>query len=161
MPSTHWNFLAALDALHQKIQDTLTDGLLVSQQSRIWIGNNSETTWISGIEMHETETEIVLKILMAPVSFIDLDVQVSSETALIQGRLDTDAVEGFFAPVRVQHLIPLPIPVHPEAVRAHWKANQLTLTLPKTSRVHRQRIVVEMSEPGCPVQAKFSQVEPC
>jgi HSP20 family molecular chaperone IbpA len=140
-----WQPLQILETLCQHLQDILTDLSTTCPTSTVWVGSN-DATWISDITILETTRNVILSLQLPNVELNDLDIQVSPETAVIQNRSAQNVVEGYFDPGPRQHLIPLPIAVHPEAVQAEFKHGNLVLILPKAGRTKRQRINVQVQD---------------
>lgn len=145
MSLLEWQPLHILETLYQQLQETLTDLSVACPKSTVWVGSNG-STWISNITILETETKILLSIQVPDVELKDLHVQVSPETAIIQSRSPQNVVEGYFDPGTQQHLIPLPIAVHPESVQAEFEHGNLVLILPKAGVSRRQRITVQVQD---------------
>lgn len=143
MSLIHWQSLQALEAIHHQIQSDLMRLIESSHGSTVWVSTNG-TDLISEIKIHETETDVILDIRL-PKEITDLEVQLSSETALLRARSQQDEVEGFFSSGQLQNIIPLPISVHPEAVHAEFQDSILTLKLPRSGRIDRHRIAVQFS----------------
>jgi HSP20 family molecular chaperone IbpA len=132
-----------LNSLYQTVQEVLAAASSYEQASTIWVGS-SGSTWITDITVHETETDVTLRVQM-PETLVDLEIKVSPETAVIQGKPIACDVEGYFSVGSIQNLIPLPIAVHPESVQAQLQDNVLVLVLPKSGRIQRQPIAVQVT----------------
>lgn len=135
--------LEALELLNQSLQGLVADILEHCHQSTMWIGN-AQTACISAIELQETDTELIL-LVQVPDIDEPLDVQVTQETVLIQGRLTQHIVEGCFCPERFQSIIPLPNPVQPDTVRADLHDDTLTLRLTKLRVVRQPKIRLKLT----------------
>lgn len=159
MSLLYWQSLKTLEALHKIIQDAVTDWVNHCYNLQVWVGSDSEAAWISAIKIHETAASTILQIQLPHNPLQDLEIEISPETAILRGKLaKSEEVEGFFSPGWVQHIIPLPIPVHPEAVQAEIIHNTLVLTLPKSSQVRRRHIALKLTELPCPAPvAKLAQ----
>lgn len=144
MSSLNWQTLQSLEVLHRKIQDVLADLSHDRCESTVWVGS-SGSTWIPEVKIRETAASIILEMQIPESQLEGLDVQISPETAVIRAKSVHDVVEGFFSPAQMQHIIPLPMPVHPEAVQANLKQSTLTLVLPKSGAVERQRITLHLA----------------
>lgn len=147
MSLVHWQFLSVLEKIHQQIQATLTELASECPQSTIWIGTD-DPNWISEIKMYYVKSEIILDVQLSDVPFQDLEVQISPETAVVRAQSLLDAVEGFFSAGLLESIIPFPISVHPETVGVKLHGNTLTLTLPKSGKIDRQRLSVHFSGHG-------------
>lgn len=96
--------------------------------------------------MHYTETEIRLDIQLSNIPFQALELQISPETAVIRAKSLIGAVEGFFSADQLEGIIPFPMAVHPETVCAKLYHNVLTLTLPKSAQIDRQRLLIHFNQ---------------
>jgi HSP20 family molecular chaperone IbpA len=143
MSSIHWQLLSALEPIHQQIQTVLTQTVNRYSQSTVWVDTNDDN-WISAIKTHDTATKVVIEVQLSDDQLQDLEVQISSETAVIRARSTRDMVEGFFCAGLLESTIPLPISVHPEAVWATIDHNIITLVMPKSGKIDRQRIAVPL-----------------
>jgi HSP20 family molecular chaperone IbpA len=132
-----------LNSLYQTLQEILAVATSHNQESTVWVGS-SDSTWISDITIQETDTEVILQVQM-PEPLDELEIKISPETAVIQGKPIGCHVEGYFSVGSVQNLIPLPIAVHPESVQARMQDNMLFLVLPKSGRIQRQPIAVQLT----------------
>jgi HSP20 family molecular chaperone IbpA len=139
-----WQSLQALETIHQQIYASLTSLIESNCRSTVWL-NTDGSDLISQIKIHETDTDMVLDIQLLE-QLTNLEIQISSETAVIRARLLEDEVEGFFSSGQRQNIIPLPIAVHPEAVRAELHQTVLTLTLPKAGEIDRQCIALQVDD---------------
>ncbi|GAB4384061.1 MAG: hypothetical protein Kow00121_47060 [Elainellaceae cyanobacterium] len=157
MALVHLQSMLVLETLLEQMQSALSGLSNGCRESIVWVGSNN-AAWIPEIEIHETDMEVVLHVQMPELQLQNLEIQISPETAVIQGNTTQDAVEGFFSSERFQHLIPLPFAVHPEAVQATFSASVLKLALPKSGRTQRQRIVMQLTEPD---RAATSSELPC
>lgn len=139
-----------IDALLTQMQTAL-DHLLSTEtetnstetSSTVWVGSHN-AAHMPDIKIHETDRTVTLFVYLPNLPLRDLEVYISSETAIIQGKSTQDEVEGYFSAEPFQHIIPLPILVHPEAVQASFDSSVLTLSLPKSGRIQRQRIAVKL-----------------
>lgn len=143
MSLIHWQSLQALETIHQQIQAALIGLIENSHHSTVWVSTNGSDL-ISEIKIQETNSNIILDIHLLE-QITDLEVQISSETVVLRGQSDQDKVEGFFSSGRVQNIIPLPISVHPETVHAELDYPMLTLTLPKSGQIDRQRTAIQFN----------------
>ncbi|WP_416674744.1 Hsp20/alpha crystallin family protein [Egbenema bharatensis] len=160
MSFTQWQSWQMLNSLYQTVQEILSEASSYEQASTIWVGS-SGSTWIADITIHETETDVTLRVQM-PETLVDLKVKVSPETAVIQGKPIACDVEGYFSASSIQNLIPLPIAVHPESVQVKLQDNVLMLVLPKSGRIQRQTIAVQVtSDDRCLEQSNVLNAECC
>lgn len=152
MSLLHRQALSVLETLHQQIQTVLTDLANECPQSTVWVATN-DTNWISEIRMHYTETEVKLDVWLSDIPFQALELHISPETAVIRAKSLLDMVEGFFSAEHLEGIIPFPVAVHPETVSASLQHNLLSLTLPKSGQIERQRLLVRFNQVLDPSQS--------
>ena len=158
MSFIQWQSWQILNRLSRSVEEVLANFPAV--ESSVWVGSD-DSAWVSDITIHETATEMVLRIQM-PSALDNLEVQISPETAVIQGKPLEYQVEGYFNVGLVPNLIPLPIAVHPDAVQAELHTNTLILILPKSGSTQRQRIAVQFSQDDrCLDRANLSNAKSC
>jgi HSP20 family molecular chaperone IbpA len=152
MAALTWTALEVLDHLYQHIQADFTGLLNDRTELNLWVGSK-DTTWISAVKLADLETEWVLQIqLPEGLNYQNLQVQITPETAVIS--YQKDEVEGFFSSGRIQNLIPLPMAVHPEAVRVELQTDRLLLILPKTGWLQRQQVTFDFTQHLSPAQTQ-------
>jgi HSP20 family molecular chaperone IbpA len=103
--------------------------------------------------MHYTETEVKLDVWLSDIPFQALELHISPETAVIRAKSLLDMVEGFFSAEHLEGIIPFPVAVHPETVSASLQHNLLSLTLPKSGQIERQRLLVRFNQVLDPSQS--------
>jgi HSP20 family protein len=139
--------IQALTQLSQLVQGSLASFLEDYQQSTLWIGNTEDMA-IAAMSIQERTTEVILKIQLCDVDIPTLEIQLTQETVLLQGKLtDRSRIEGYFYPGQFQTLIPLPYPVHPETVRAELQQDMLLIHLPKQAEIQQHRVKVDVIFP--------------
>ncbi|MDX2097349.1 MAG: Hsp20/alpha crystallin family protein [Leptolyngbyaceae cyanobacterium bins.59] len=129
--------------VHWPVRDLTIAGLPLNQRLHTLHPENLDraseqaTAWVPAIEVHHTDTQVVLKVEVPGVAAKDLDVQVSREAVTIAGALrptweGTDRrVRSEFRYGKFQRVIPLRIPVQLDGVVADLTDGVLTLTLLK------------------------------
>ena len=108
-----------------------------------------ELTWKPAIELKNTEEYVILRVEIPGVSGKDLDIQVTREAVAIAGerRYDNKAQDkGLFCTEfrygKFHRVIPLPVAVVNDQVKAEFKDGILTLTLPIAQR--RQAVKINL-----------------
>ena len=108
-----------------------------------------ELTWKPAIELKNTEEYVILRVEIPGVSGKDLDIQVTREAVAIAGdrRYDRKAQDkGLFRTEfrygKFHRVIPLPVAVVNDQVKAEFKDGILTLTLPIAQR--RQAVKINL-----------------
>jgi HSP20 family protein len=114
---------------------------------------NDSTGWTPAIELKDNENEIVLRAQLPGMDAKDLDVQVTREAVSIAGehRQEQKTEEkGFFRSEfrygKFQRVIPLPVAVQNDQVKAAYKDGVLTLTLPKVVEVRNPVVKLNLAE---------------
>ena len=109
-----------------------------------------ELTWKPAIELKNTEEYVILRVEIPGVSGKDLDIQVTREAVAIAGerRYDNKAQDkGLFCTEfrygKFHRVIPLPVAVVNDQVKAEFKDGILTLTLPKVAQ-RRQAVKINL-----------------
>lgn len=140
MNSIYWTALQNLNELSQFMQNELASLLENCQQSTFWIGHNPEVA-VAAIAINETKNEVLVEVRIPGADGKTLDVELTQETALVRGKwAEKTGVEGYFHPGRLQSIIPLPYPVHPESVLAEFKDDVLRLRLLKQLSIAHSRV---------------------
>jgi len=120
-----------------------------------------QVTGKPAIELKHTDTNVILCAEIPGLEGKDLDVRVAREAVIISGehRYEKKAEDnGLFGSEfrysKFQRVIPLPVPVQNEQVKADFTNGILTLTLPKAETAHV--VKVNISEPA-PIAASSEQ----
>lgn len=138
MTAACWELLRSLASLHQSIQAGINDLFHARQTNTVWLGNQG-STGITRIEILETDKVLVLKVWIPQAVAETLQIWVTPETLILSGeQTERVTIPGYcdfaYRPDYFQNLIPLPFPVHPEAVTADFQQDLLQLTLPKSGQ---------------------------
>ena len=111
------------------------------------------TSWQPAIELQDTEDNLMLRAQIPGVEGKDIDIQVTREAVAISGeyRLEKKTQEqGFFRTEfrygNFQRVIPLPVPIQNEQVKADFTNGILTLTLPKVTEARRTVVKLNLAE---------------
>jgi HSP20 family protein len=151
MSLMRWQPLKDLTSLRQQFNH-LFDTLSHAEPGLDLLPSWGETAWVPAIELQETATDLILKAELPGMAADDLDVQVSERRVTIAGehREEKRTEErGYFQSElnygRFQRLIPLPIAVQPDQVKAEFQNGILRLTLPKVPAQQRHTVKVDLS----------------
>lgn len=125
--------------LRQQI-DRLFDDILHEQPQLGIFSKISEQIWSPAIELQETETELLLKVQLPGINPEELDIQVSENAVFLSGehqeQQKTDE-QGIFRSEfhygQFKRVIPLPIAIQREQVKAEMTAGLLILTMIKAT----------------------------
>jgi len=119
------------------------------------IGVNHDTfrTWQPAIEVQDAEDSVILRAEIPGVEGKDLDVRVTREAVAITGehRYEKKAEEkGFFRSEfrygKFQRVIPLPVAVQNDQVKADFTNGILTLTLPKVEAAKNRVVKLNLAQ---------------
>lgn len=149
MTAACWEILRSLASLHQSIQAAIDDLLHSRQTNTVWLGNQG-SKGITRIEILETNQVLVLKAWIPQAVAETLQIWVTPETLIVSGeQTERVTIPGYcdfaYRPDYFQNLIPLPFPVHPEAVTAELQQDILQLTLPKSGQSRPTGIQIPLS----------------
>ncbi len=125
--------------LRQQIDRLFDD--IIHEQSQLGIFSKiSEPLWSPAIELQETETELLLKAQLPGINPDELSIQVSENAVFLSGEYKeqhkTDK-QGIFKSEfhygQFKRVIPLPIAIQREQVKAEMTSGLLTLTMLKAT----------------------------
>jgi HSP20 family protein len=131
--------------------------ILHRQMDRIFdemLGLNHEitTNWVPSIELKDTNENLILRTEIPGVEGKDLEVRVARQAISISGQTqyEHEAEErGYWRSElrygKFQRLIPLPVPVKNEDVKAEFKNGILTLILPKIDEVKYKVVKIDLA----------------
>lgn len=111
-----------------------------------------EITWKPAVEIKDTQENVILRLEIPGVSGKDLDIQVTREAVAIAGhRYDNKAQDSLFRTEfrygKFHRVIPLPMAVENDQVKADFKDGILTLTLPKVAQ-RSQVVKINLADPN-------------
>lgn len=125
--------------LRQQI-DRLFDDIVHEQPQLGIFSKISESLWSPAIELQETETELLLKVQLPGINPEELDIQVSENAVFLSGehkeQKKTDEQGVFrseFHYGQFKRVVPLPIAIQREQVKAEMTTGLLTLTMLKAT----------------------------
>ena len=138
MTLLYWQILQQLDIWQQYLFQLIQELNQSHYESTLWVGDGG-STWIPGIQVWETKTEVIVRAKIPHLMVANLDIQLTPETLLLQGeqgapREKQDYVDFEFCPGHFRSLIPLPALVQPDGAIAQFNNDFLTLTLRKSWR---------------------------
>lgn len=146
MSLIHWEPLKELNTLRQRMNH-LFDEIIHPEQIHDIFSKIENLNWNPAIEIQETEREVIVKAQVPGIDTKDLDIQVSENAVAIAGEYQeekTSDSKGFyrseFSYGKFQRVIPLPVTVKNEEVKASAKDGVVVLTLPKAD-ISKQNIV--------------------
>jgi HSP20 family protein len=120
--------------------DRLFDDLAHEQTHLGIFAKAGETPWTPAIELQETETELLLKAQLPGIKPEELDIQVSENAVFLSGEHQEETKtneEGVFRSEfhygQFKRVIPLPVTIKREQVKADMVSGLLTLTMLKAT----------------------------
>jgi HSP20 family protein len=124
-----------------------------------------QMTWKPAIELQDTDENVILRAEIPGIEGKDLDVRVTREAVAITGehRYEKKTEEkAFFRSEfrygKFQRVIPLPVPVQNEQVKADFTNGILTLTLPKVQSAKNRVVKLNLTEqPVAAIEAPSEQ----
>ena len=146
--------IGKFQSLRQQI-DLLFENL-IRDHPQLSLVASMDTPWIPAIELQETETELCLKAQLPGIAPSELDIQVSENAVFLSGEhreCHQHHKQGIFRSEfhygQFKRVVPLPIPIQRERVRAEMSGGLLTLTMPKATPAVPNLIKVSLiaSEP--------------
>lgn len=145
-----WEPFRELDTLRQQMNLLFDEWMHDERATSLLPKLNMNST--PTIELKETDTDILLKAEIPGVEAKDLDVEVSPNAVLIAGEYQQekrDQDKGFirseFRYGRFQRVVPLPVPIQNDRVKAELNNGILTLTLPKVETAKRNVVKVDIN----------------
>lgn len=126
--------------------------------------HDSQIAWKPAIEVQDADEHVIVRAEIPGIEGKDLDIRVTREAVAITGehRYEKKAQEkSFFRSEfrygKFQRVIPLPVPVHNDQVKADFTNGILTLTLPKVESAKNRVVKLNLAEPTAAVEAAKEQ----
>jgi HSP20 family protein len=145
MALIRWQPFQEVETLHRQMNQ-MFDELMASERQ-------SATSWQPAIELQDTEDNLVLRLEIPGVDGKDIDIHVTREAVAISGehRFEKETQEkGFFRSEfrygNFQRVVPLPVPIQNDQVKADFKNGVLTLTMPKVTEARRTVIKLNLAD---------------
>jgi HSP20 family protein len=121
--------------------------------------STEQMTWAPAIELHDGAEALTLRVQLPGIDANSLDIQVSREAASLSGehrfqqKFEAKGVlKSEFRYGKFQRVIPLPVAVQNNQVKADYTDGILTLTLPKVVEAQMQAVKVSVGS-GSPTVA--------
>lgn len=123
------------------------------EQSLTRTGNEpmSVRTWAPMVDIHETESAVVLDVEMPGIKPEEIDIQIVGDTLTIKGERKMAKEEKAKHYVRVeraygmfQRSFTLGVPIEQGSVRANYKDGVLEISLPKAEAIKPKQVKVEV-----------------
>ncbi len=147
--SHHWHPLKELDTLRKQM-NRLFDEWIHSETAESLVPKMF--AWEPAIELQETDRDIILKAEVPGIEPEDLNVEVTPDAVSITGEHKQEQQteeKGLFRSEfhygKFQRLVPLPVSIENEKVKADFHHGVLTLTLPKVEMARRNVVKVDLN----------------
>ena len=102
---------------------------------------------IPPLEIEETEDEILLELEIPGLEAKDLDIEVTEKSVTIRGErksVEKEVLRSEFRYGKFERIIPLPVHIKTDQVKAEYKNGILHLTLPKVEGEKHKTVKVEL-----------------
>lgn len=145
------SLIEEFNSLRQQI-DVLFENLVREQPHLSLFSSMDTAPWMPAIELQETATELCLKAQLPGIEPSELNIQVSENAVFLSGehqdRHQTDK-QGIFRSEfhygQFKRVVPLPVPIQRELVKAEMVGGLLTLTMPKATPVVPHLVKVSLT----------------
>lgn len=114
-------------------------------------------TWAPAIELKGNDTELILKAELPGITADNLDIQVTREAVAIAGEYKSETkseenhiVRSEFRYGSFRRVVPLPVEVQNDQVKAEFVDGVLTLTLPKVQATRPNVVKVNLTGTAAP-----------
>lgn len=152
MTLIRWQPWQEFDVLRRQFDDLFDE---LAPISRVTGKTNAQHNWSPAIELKSTNDAVVLRAELPGISAENLDVQVSREAVSITGEYKSETktedkehhvYRSEFRYGSFQRVIPLPVAVQNDQVKAEFKDGILTLTLPKVEAEKPKVVKLNLAE---------------
>src|SRR4028118_1526690 len=128
------------------------------------LNHPQQVSWQPAIELQDTNENVVLRAELPGIEGKDLDVRVTREAVAISGehRYEKKTEEkGFFRSEfrygKFQRVIPLPVAVQNDQVKADFTNGILTLSLPKVEAAKNRVVKLNLAQSAAAIEASNEQ----
>ena len=148
MSLLYWQPWQEIETFSRRIDQLLDERFLAKRNAA-----STQTSWTPAIELQATDTTVVLRAELPGVDAKDLDIQVTREGVAITGEYrsetrneDSKFVRSEFRYGSFRRVVPLPVAVQNDQVKADFTDGILTLTLPKAVSDRPKVVKVNLTE---------------
>jgi HSP20 family protein len=152
MSLIRWQPWQEVETLSRQLDQLFADFTPVSRAASP-VANPVSKTWTPAIELQATDAEFVLRAELPGIDAKDLDIQVTREGVSISGeyRSETKNEDGKFFRSEFRYgsfrrVVPLPVAIQNDQVKADFTDGILTLTLPKVVNDRPQVVKVNLAD---------------
>lgn len=158
MALIRWQPWQEMEALRRQFDQLFDEIAPVSRDA--FPPSMGKSAWAPAIELKSTDTELVLRTELPGIEAKDLDVQVTREAVAISGEYRTEhkteegrLLRSEFRYGNFHRVIPLPVVVQNDAVKADFTNGVLTLTLPKVDADRPKVVKLNLTEAAPSLEA--------
>jgi HSP20 family protein len=151
MSLMRWQPLKELDTLRQQMNHLFDEWMHLPSTPRLF-RNLGSVNNLPAIELKETDADLILMFAVPGMDAKDLDIQVSENAVSIVGEYKEEKLgeskgifHSEFSYGEFQRIVPLPVNVKHEQVKAEFKDGVVTLTLPKADAAKRNVVKVDLT----------------
>ena len=150
MSMTRWEPFRGLNTLQEQVNRLFEDSF-----SRSRSGHAELASWAPGVDVYETENELVVKADLPDVQEKDIDVRVENNTLTIRGerKFSNEVQDDNY--LRIERAygtftrsFSLPNTVNTEAIKADYRNGVLSVRMPKREETKPKQIKISVSENG-------------
>ena len=152
MSLIRWQPWQEVETLSRQLDQLFADFTPVSRTASP-VARPVSRTWTPAIELKDADTEFVLRAELPGIDAKDLDIQVTSEAVSLSAehRSETKHEDGKFFRSEFRYgsfrrVIPLPVAIRNDQVKADFTDGILTLTLPKVVNDRPEVVKVSLTE---------------
>jgi len=150
MSMTRWEPFRGLNTLQEQVNRLFEDSF-----SRSRSGHAELASWAPGVDVYETENELVVKADLPDVQEKDIDVRVENNTLTIRGerKFSNEVQDDNYLRVErafgtFSRSFSLPNTVNTEAIKADYRNGVLSVRMPKREETKPKQIKISVSENG-------------
>ena len=144
MAIIRWDPFREMNALRQEMNRLFDDALVPTSRE-------NGLTFMPAAELDETDEAVLLKLEVPGIEAKDLDIQVTAESVAVTGERKSETkteekgmTRTEFRYGKFQRVIPLPVRINNQEVKADYKDGILHLTLPKVVEERNKVVKVNL-----------------
>lgn len=137
----HWNPIREMESLRRQFDNVFDELTHLETQT--------EKGRIPAVELHETDDSLELSAQLPGMKPSDLDIEVTREAVSIKGERRQEKKTDHYSEFRYgsfQRVVPLPVAVENDQVKAEFTDGILKLTMPKVKEARNRVVKVNLGE---------------
>lgn len=154
VPARDRDLANPLEALHRQMNDLFEnffEEFNMPHLPSLWRGGESLSTLTPMFDVTETDSEIKVTAELPGMEEKDIDVTLENNVLTVKGEKKEEREEkkkGYYVSERqyghFQRVLPLPVGIQEDKIKAKFKNGVLTVTLPKTEEAKKQGRKIEV-----------------